>query len=146
MTTLHLLEDGDRADARAGLQQGNHLGIKELGQRIWPSTASGFLLLGGQTRIVGNPVSRGGADPGASGGHGDRIGQSELHEQPHLAIVDVAAGHGGQILCRKNPTSIPDRPRSPTAAPTRAPPPRRGRELPELRPETSRPNQFSHLD
>ena len=72
-------------------------------------------LLGGQARVRLDAVAGGGTEPGAGGGHRDRVGGSMLHEEPHLVIGHMAAGHERSSETEKTPTHL-DRPQSPRRA------------------------------
>ncbi|KAI96143.1 hypothetical protein T281_01600 [Rhodomicrobium udaipurense JA643] len=52
-----LVEHGDRPDARRRFQDRNDLGVPYLSERIGPPASARRLLLGGQTRIVLDPVA-----------------------------------------------------------------------------------------
>jgi hypothetical protein len=56
-----------------------------------------------QARVLRDAIAGGGAEPGAGGGDGDRVGCSVLHEEPHLVIGHVAAGHERSSEAEKAP-------------------------------------------
>jgi len=58
----HLLENGDRAQTRCGLQQRHDLRLKDIGQGIRPAPFPRRLFLGRQARIGLDPVGGGDAD------------------------------------------------------------------------------------
>ena len=78
--------------------------------------------------------------------HRHRLGESVLHVEPHLVIVDVSAGHGAGSSSWDCPALLPDRPRSPAASPRPGAGRRPSGELLGLRPRTSPPGQISHPD
>lgn len=103
MPAHQLLEDGDRPQARARLQHGNDLGVEDDGQGIGPPSLARRALLGGQARVLRNAVAGGGAEPRPGGGNRDRVGRSVLHEEPHLVIGHMAAGHERSSEAEKAP-------------------------------------------
>jgi hypothetical protein len=56
-----------------------------------------------QARVLRDAIAGGGAEPGAGGSDGDRVGCSVLHEEPHLVIGHVAAGHERSSEAEKAP-------------------------------------------
>ena len=115
-----LLEDRHRSQAGGRLEQGHDLGLEEVTERIGPTPAALALLHGGQARVAGEAVAGGGAEGRLGGGNRDGVGAAVVHEEPHLAIGHVAAGHAGGPLGRDDPFRTTGRPRSPAAAPSRA--------------------------
>jgi hypothetical protein len=103
MPAQQLLEDGHRPQARAGLEHRNDLGVEDLRQRIGPSPPARRALLRGWTRVLLDAVAGGRAEPGAGGGDGNRGGHAMLHEEPHLVIGHMAAGHAGSSEAGKAP-------------------------------------------
>jgi hypothetical protein len=98
-----LLEDGDRPEARVRLQHRHDLSVEHGRQRIGPPPLARRALLRGQARVMRDTIAGGGAEPGAGGGDGDRVGCSVLHEEPHLVIGHVAAGHERSSKAEKAP-------------------------------------------
>jgi transposase len=47
--------------------------------------------------ILLDAIGGGGAEPGLGRGNARRLGLAETHEQPHLAIGDVATGQGARL-------------------------------------------------
>ena len=103
MPAHQLLEDGDGPQARARLQHRDDLGVEDGRQGIGPPPLARRALLGGQARVLRDAVAGGGAEPGAGGGDRDRVGRSVLHEEPHLVIGHVAAGHERSSEAEKTP-------------------------------------------
>ena len=77
MPAQQLLEDGDRPQARARLQHRHDLGVEDVGQRIGPPPLARRALLRGRSRVLRDAVAGGGAEPGAGGGDGDRVGRCD---------------------------------------------------------------------
>lgn len=92
MAPHDLLEDGDRAEPRGILQKWNDLALPDPDERVGPATLPRRRLLGGLSGIVLDPVACGCAEPGLGGRDRRRVCPTELHEQPHLAVGDMAAG------------------------------------------------------
>jgi hypothetical protein len=103
MPAQQLLEDGDRPEARVRLQHRHDLGVEHGRQRIGPPPLARRAFLRRQARVLHDAVAGGGAEPGAGRGDGDRIGCSVLHEEPHLVIGHVAAGHERSSKAEKAP-------------------------------------------
>ena len=112
-----LVENGDRPQTGDALQQRHHLAVPYLAQRIGPPPAARGFLLRGHSKVVLEAIAAGGREPGLGGGNGRRLGLTETHIQPHLAIGDVAAGQVRFLIGMKN-RSISSRLRSPDARPS----------------------------
>ena len=93
MPAHHLLEDRHRPQPRARLQHRDNLSLEDGRQGIGPAPLAWRVSLRGRSRTLGDAIAGGGAEPGAGGGHGDRGVRSMRHEEPHLAIGHMAAGH-----------------------------------------------------
>ena len=119
MAPQHLLEDGDRPQARTGPQQGNGLALPDTGQRVRPAAASRGRLLRWRTGVLLDPVGGRGAEPGLGGGDRHRLCAAELHVQPHLAVGDMAAGQQRGPFVRKEPIPLPNHRDRQTARPLR---------------------------
>ncbi len=89
-----LLEDRDRAQAGRGLEHRHDLGLEHVGERVGPPAAAGGLSHGGQARVAGDPIAGRPAHRRLGGRDGHGVGLTELHEEPHLVIGHMAAGHG----------------------------------------------------
>lgn len=140
MAAHELLEDGHRPQPRRGLEHRDHLLVEDALERVGPAPAARRPLRRGRARVLGDPVARGGAEPGFGRGDGDRVSRTVGHEEPHLAIGHVAAGHGRSSRRRKRPST---RPTAITRHPAdgghrRGTAPASGRATPSLRPEPSR--------
>ncbi len=145
MAPHQLLEHRHWPHARCRLQQRHHFGVEDLGQRIRPASLAWRLLLRRQPRVLLEAIGRGDAEPGTGGRLRRPFGQSELHVEPHLVVVDVSSGHG-QALENEIPAPYPihrDYRRGPNGGPLRR---ARGREGSGLRPAPSRPRGSSHPD
>src|SRR5215831_13086662 len=95
---------------------------QNLSQRVATAAATRRFLLRRQPRILFDPISGGGAEPGFGRGDGRRLDLAETHIQPHLAVGDVAPGQAAVPHRVKNPLAI-GRPRPPeNTAPCGAPP------------------------
>jgi hypothetical protein len=103
MPAHQLLENGDGPQAGARLQQGDDLGVEDVRQGIGPPSLARRALLRRRSRVLRDAVAGGGAEPGASGGNGNRVGRSMLHEEPHLVIGHMAAGHACSSEAEKAP-------------------------------------------
>ena len=103
MAAKQLLEHRDGPQAGARLQHGRHLGVEHLRQRIGSPPPSRRALLGGLSRVLRPTVAGGSAEPGACCSYRDRVGRSMLHEEPHLVIGHMAAGHGRSSETEKTP-------------------------------------------
>lgn len=106
MTAQDLLEDRHRPQAGRSFEERHDLGLEHLGERIGPSSAAWGLLGRGQARIGADAMAGGGTEGGLGGGRGDAVALTELHEEPHLVIGHMAAGHG-QAPRREGPCSSP---------------------------------------
>ena len=111
MASQDLLEDRDRSQARGRLEQRHDLGVEEVAQGIRPTPAAHALLHGGQARVAGKAVAGGGAEGRLGGGNRDGVGATVVHEEPHLAVGHMAAGHAGGPLWRDDPFRTTGRPR-----------------------------------
>ncbi len=94
MSLDDLIEDGDRAQTGRGLQHGHHLGLEHVGERVRAPAAAGRGTHGGEARVFGDPVPGRLAHRRLGGRDGHGVGLTVLHEEPHLVIGHVAAGHG----------------------------------------------------
>jgi hypothetical protein len=112
MPPHQLLEDGDGSQTGTRLQHWDDLGIEDGGQGIGPPPLAKRALIRRRPRVLRDAVAGGGAESGAGGGDGDRGVRAMLHEEPHLVIGHVAAGHERSSKAEKAPT-YPDRPQSP---------------------------------
>src|SRR5580658_761050 len=101
-----LVENGDRAQARDTLKQGHHLAVPNHGQWVSSSSTARHFLLRRQPRVLFDAIGGGSAKSGLGRGDDRRLGLTETHEQPHLAIGDVAAGQGAVPHQLKNPSPI----------------------------------------
>ncbi len=119
MATLHLFKDRDRPKIRRGLQQRDHLGIKEISQRV--RTAAGSYLMDGrwQPTVLLEAIGRGGADRRLRRRDRCAVCLSECHVEPHLMIGDMAAGQ------RADPFNEEIHPCRPVAITGRTCPPKR---------------------
>ena len=95
MAAHHLLEHGDGAQAGGGPQHGYHLRIEDLAERIWAPAAAEHLAGRGQSRLLRDPVPGRPAHRRLGGRDGHGVGLTVLHEEPHLVIGHVMAGHEG---------------------------------------------------
>ena len=84
------LEDGDRPQPRRGLEHRNDLAIPDGGQWIWAAPLARPLPLRRKAGIVLEPVTARWAEPGFRRGLRRRVGLSEFHVNPHLAVGDVS--------------------------------------------------------
>jgi hypothetical protein len=93
----------------------------------------------GSRRACSRAIGGGGAEPGLGRGYGRRLGLTETHIQPHLAVGDVATGQGGFLIGVKNPLPI-----RPTAT-ARQHGPLRGRAVRRIRTSVGlRPPSVAH--
>ena len=83
----------DRAQPGSGLQHGHHHGVENLAERIRPPTAAERFVGRGQSRGPGDPMPGRLAHRRLGGRDGHGVGLTVLHEEPHLVIGHVAAGH-----------------------------------------------------
>ena len=116
VATHELLEDRHRPQPRHGLEHRHDLVVEHALERVGAPPAARDALGRGRARILRDPVARGRAEPRLRGGHGDRVGRTMRHEEPHLVIGHVAAGHGALLTMEKAPLYL-GRPRSPGAPP-----------------------------
>ena len=107
MAPPHLVENGDRPQARRALEQRHDLAVPNRSQRIRPPATTRRFLLRRQPRVLLDAIGGGGAEPGLGRGNDRRLGLAETHEQPHLAIGDVATGQGAVPHRREEPASYP---------------------------------------
>lgn len=107
MTPPDLAENGDRPQAWGALEQRHHLALPNHSQRVLPSATARRFLLRRQPRVLLDAIGGGGAEPGLGRGNAHRFGVAETHEQPHLAIGDVATGQGAVPHRREEPASYP---------------------------------------
>ena len=91
MPAQQFLENGDRAQARRGLQHADDLAFPDAGERIGPPAPAGRLLLRGKPGVFVEPVGRGRAEAGLRAGNASRVASSQVHEKPHLTIGDMGA-------------------------------------------------------
>ena len=87
---------------------------KRAGQRVRPAPSARQCLLRRQPRILLAPIARRRAEPGLGRRQRHPIALSVSHEQPHLVVVDVSAGHSGLPLWLRNP--VDTRPARPPVA------------------------------
>ncbi len=102
-----LLEDGHGPQPRRGLEHGHHLLVEDALERVGPAPAARRPRRRGRARVLRDPVARGRAEPGLGRSDGDRVGRTVGHEEPHLVIGHVAAGHGRSSRWRKRPSTRP---------------------------------------
>ncbi len=125
MATTDLLENGDRPQPRNALEKRDDLAVPNRRQRILSPALPRRCLLRRQPRILLNAISRRRAEPGLGRGNARRLGLAQTHEQPHLAVGDVAAGQGAVPHRHEEPASYPtgyDRQTTqPLAGPRRSP-------------------------
>ena len=115
MAPPDLVENGDRPQARGALQQRHHLAIPNSDKRVLPPTIARRFLLRRKSAVLLDAIGTGGAEPGLRRGDDRRLGLTETHVQPHLAIGDVATGQGAVPHRREEPASYPaGRDRQPT--------------------------------
>ena len=106
VTPPQLVEYGDRPDAWRRQEQRDDLGLEDVEERIGPPSLARSLFVGRQPRVALDPVSGGDADRFLRRRHRQRLGKSELHEQPHLMIVDVTSRHGQASQKRETPSYL----------------------------------------
>src|SRR5215813_431041 len=99
--TLHLLEQGDRPQARLGLEHRADLGVPEPGEgircRAWPR-------IGGLRWRPAIRLDAAGSTLAEAGlGRSNALGMvvAKLHEYSHLLACDVSSGHFGPRLGRR---------------------------------------------
>jgi hypothetical protein len=93
MPTPHLLENGNCPDTRRCLEQGHDFFFEYAGQGIRAPSLPLRLPLGWKSGISLDAVCGRCADAGFGGRNRHGMSLSELHIEPHLMIVDVAARH-----------------------------------------------------
>lgn len=98
VTPNHLLEQGDRTKAGGRLQQRHDLVLEDRGQGIGSPPAPRGLLQGRQAWILLDAVGGGGTEASLGGRGTPRVGLTELHVEPHLAIGHMAARHARTLL------------------------------------------------
>jgi len=81
-----LVEYRHRSDARRRLEQRDDLGLEDIYKRIGPAALARRLLVGRQPRVMPEAIGRGNADSSLRSRRRQRLGESELHEQPHLML------------------------------------------------------------
>jgi len=89
-----LLEDRDRAQAGRGCEHRHDLRLEQLAERVGSPPAAGCLARRRQARVSSDPMSGRPAHRRLRGCHHHGVGLTELHEEPHLVIGHVTAGHG----------------------------------------------------
>ena len=94
MATDDLLEDRDRAQAGRGHEHRHDLGLEHRGERVGPPAAARAWRIEGRRGSPGDPMSGRPAHRRLGGGGRHGVGLTELHEEPHLVIGHMAAGHG----------------------------------------------------
>ena len=92
MPAAQLLEHADRPQAGRRFQHGDDLAVPDAFERIWPPAGARRLLLRGKPWVLLQAIGGRRAEPGFRRGDGGGIGFSKLHEEPHLAVGDMAAG------------------------------------------------------
>jgi len=105
MPPQQFLEHGHRPQPRTRPEHRDDLGVEDLCQRIGPPPTARTTLLRGRMRVLLNAVAGRRAEPGTGGGDGDRGGRAMLHEEPHLVIGHMVAGHAGSSEQGKHPNS-----------------------------------------
>jgi hypothetical protein len=96
MAATQLLENGNHPDTRRRLEQGHDLLIEYRSQRVRSPPLALNLSLGWKPRVCLDAICCRRADTGLGGSHRNGMGMSELHVEPHLMIVDVAAGQADE--------------------------------------------------
>src|SRR5271157_6411244 len=107
MAPPDLVENGDRPQARSAREQRHHLAVPNRRQRVMPPATTRCPPLRREPRVLFDAIGGGGAEPGFGRGNTRRFGLAETHEQPHLAIGDVATGQGAVPHRREEPASYP---------------------------------------
>ena len=103
MPAQQFLENGDRAQARRGLQHADDLAFPDAGERIGPPAPAWRQLLRGKPGVFVEPVGRGRAEAGLRAGNASRVASSQVHEKPHLTIGDMGARQRIGPLERRKP-------------------------------------------
>ena len=106
MTASQLVEYGHRTDAGRRHEQRHDFGLEDIDKGVGPTSLARALLVGRQPRVVLDAVGSGDADRGLRRRHRQRLRESELHEQPHLMIVDVTSRHGRASQKRETPSYL----------------------------------------
>ena len=119
MPAAQLLKDRNRPQPRGCFQQRHNLLVEEPCKRIRATTPARRFRLGGQLRLLQQPIARSRAHSRLRRSHSHRVVFPQCHKQPHLMIGYVTARHTGSSA-RKTP-SYPT-PRSSPASPQRGPP------------------------
>ena len=115
MTAAHLLEHGNGAQLRRGLEQRHDLGPPEMGDRIRPAACARRLLLRRQPRIGERPIAGRTGEPALRRSDGRALGLTGLHELASLAVGDMAARQrailliGGTLSWLARPLRPPNR-------------------------------------
>src|ERR1700675_898870 len=107
MAAPDLVENGDRPQARSALEQRHHLAVPNRSQRVTPPAVARRFLLRREPGVLLDAIGGGGAEPGLGRGNDRRLRLTETHEQPRLAIGDVATGHGAVPHRHEEPASYP---------------------------------------
>src|SRR5712691_7633675 len=122
MAAADLIENGDRPQARSALEQRHHLAVPNRSERVLPAATTRRFLLRGEPGVLLDAIGGGDAEPGLGRGNDRRLRLTETHEQPHLAIGDVAAGQGAVPHRREEPLPIRPAATARQRAPSRAAP------------------------
>jgi hypothetical protein len=105
MAAAELVENSDRPQARGALEQGHHFADPNRSQRIAPPAVARHFLLRRKPGVLLDAIGGGGAEPGLGRGNSRRLGLAKTHEQPRLAIGDVATGQGAVPHWHEEPVS-----------------------------------------
>src|SRR5713101_5468051 len=122
MAAADLIKNGDRPQARSALEQRHHLAVPNYSQRVMPPATTRCFPLRREPGVLFDAIGGGGAEPGLGRGNTRRLGLAETHEQPHLAIGDVATGQGAVPHRREEPLPIRPAATARQRAPSRAAP------------------------
>lgn len=101
VTATQLLEHGNSADAGRGYEHRHDLRLPQMRNRIRTPALARLLLLRGQCRIGLDPVAGRAGEPGHRGSDSRGAGLTGLHEQPRLAVGDMAARQRAILLLRR---------------------------------------------
>jgi len=93
VAATYLLEDRDRPETRRGLQHDHDLAVPDRREGVGPAPLARGPLLGWQARVVFDPVCGRGRKPGLGRRDDQRVCLTLSHENPHLTVGDVTAGH-----------------------------------------------------